>query len=110
MGFTRVKIVVTIPPENADAIRQALGKAGAGKLGNYSFCSFSVVGTGRFLPNEHARPHIGVPNQPETVTEERVEVLCDRAHAKEVVAALRAAHPYEEPAIDIYPLLDEQDV
>ena len=110
MEFTQVKIVVTVPSENADAIREALGKAGAGKLGNYSFCSFSVTGTGRFLPNEHAHPHIGEPGKPETVTEERIEVICERANAKEVITALRAAHPYEEPAVDIYPLLDERDL
>ena len=110
MEFTQVKIVVTVPPENADAIREALGKAGAGSLGNYSYCSFSVTGTGRFLPNENAKPHIGTPNKLEIVTEERIEVICERTHTKKVIAALRAAHPYEEPAIDIYPLLDEKDL
>jgi len=107
MHFTQVKIVVTVPPENADVIREALGKAGAGSLGNYSYCSFSATGTGRFVPNKNAHPHIGTPNKPETVTEERIEVICGRIHAKKVIAALRAVHPYEEPAIDVYPLLDE---
>lgn len=108
MSFDRVKIIVTVPPKNADAVRDALGKAGAGKLGNYSYCSFSVTGTGRFLPNKNAHPHIGTPNRPEAVTEERIEVICDRVEAKAVIAVLRTAHPYEEPAIDIYPLLDEE--
>ena len=110
MNFKHVKITVTVPPENADAIREALGKAGAGALGNYSYCSFSVTGTGRFLPNNQAHPHIGTLGEPEIVTEERIEVICERGMAKQVVAALRAAHPYEEPAIDIYPLLTEQDL
>ena len=110
MTFTRVKIIVNIPPENADAIREVLGKAGAGTIGNYSYCSFSVTGRGRFLPNEKAQPHIGEPGKPENVTEERIEVICDRAQAKAVIGALRRAHPYEEPAIDIYPLLDEEDL
>jgi hypothetical protein len=110
MNFTRVKIVVTVPPENADAIREALGKTGAGKLGSYTYCSFSVIGTGRFLPDENAHPHIGTPNKLEVVTEERIEVICPCTDAKIIITALRAAHPYEEPAIDIYPLLDEESL
>jgi hypothetical protein len=63
MNFKRVKITTRIPIENADAIREALGKAGAGQLGDYSFCSFSITGKGRFKPPENANPHIGEANK-----------------------------------------------
>ena len=105
-----VKIVTFVPPANADDVRRALGEAGAGKIGNYSFCSYSVLGKGRFTPSVDAHPHIGMPGSAETVEEERIEVVCDRAHAKAVVDMVRAAHPYEEVAIDIYPLLDESEL
>jgi hypothetical protein len=108
--MTRLKIVVTTPIQDADKIRQVLGRAGAGVQGEYSYCSFSVIGKGRFLPSENARPHIGKPNQPEIVDEERIEVICDRQDAKQIIQKLRAAHPYEEPAIDIYQLIDEDEL
>jgi hypothetical protein len=110
MNFKRVKITTTIPTENADAIREALGKAGAGQLGDYSFCSFSITGKGRFKPSENANPHIGEANKLEVVEEEQIGVNCDLTHAKQIIAALRAAHPYEEPLIDIFPLIDEEDL
>jgi hypothetical protein len=110
MNFRRVKITTTVPLENADAVREALGKAGAGVVGNYSFCSFSVVGKGRFMPNDRANPHIGEANELETVEEEQIEVTCDRDKAKQVIAALQQAHPYEEPIIGITPLLTEDEL
>ncbi|HEY5695509.1 MAG TPA: hypothetical protein VIQ80_01610 [Candidatus Saccharimonadales bacterium] len=110
MNFTRVKVSTTVPLENADAVREALGKAGAGIVGNYSFCSFAIIGTGRFMPNDQANPHIGKANMLETVEEERIEVACDRDVAKRVVAALRQAHPYEEPIVNIVPLIDEDQL
>ncbi len=98
------KIVVTVPVESADNVRQVIGEAGGGKIGNYSFCSFSVRGIGRFLPGEGAHPAIGEVGKLEEVEEERIEVNCDDTLVADVVAAIRAVHPYEEPAIDIYPL------
>lgn len=108
--MSKVKIVVFVPPENADALRLALGEAGAGVIGEYSFCSFSSVGKGRFVPSDKATPHIGTPGEPETVEEERVEVVCSRDTARAVIAAMRKAHPYEEVAFDIYPLLEESEL
>ncbi len=108
--MSRVKIVTFVPTENADDIRQVLGSAGAGKLGEYTFCSYSVTGIGRFLPSKNADPHIGEPGKLESVQEERIEVLCNREDAKEIVAALKKAHPYEEVAVDIYPLIEEADL
>lgn len=102
--MAKVKIVVTVPETHADQLREALGKAGAGVLGNYSFCSFSSQGTGRFLPNERAHPAIGQPGQLESVVEERVEVTCDREALLSVVAAIKKVHPYEEVSLDIYTL------
>lgn len=99
------KIVVTTPAgEAADKVREAIGQAGGGKIGNYSFCSFSTKGIGRFKPEDGAHPAIGEVGKLEEVEEERIEVNCDDALADAVVAAIRAAHPYEEPAIDIYTL------
>lgn len=110
MNFKRVKITTTVPLENADEIREALGKAGAGVVGNYSFCSFSTIGKGRFMPNDQANPHIGEANKLEAVEEEQVEVTCDRTIAKQVIATLKAAHPYEEVIVEITPLIDEEDL
>lgn len=110
MEFTKVKIVTFVPPENADSIRDALGNAGAGEIGEYSFCSYSLVGKGRFIPSENANPHIGENNHAEIVDEERIEVVCERSRAKAVIDAMKQAHPYEEVAFDIYPLLDEGDL
>ncbi len=102
----RVKIVVTVPLADADKVREALGSAGAGKQGNYSYCSYSVVGKGRFLPTEGAKPAIGEVGRPEMVEEERIEVTCDREVAKSVLTAMKAVHPYEEVAYDVYELVD----
>lgn len=107
MDFKRVKIVTFVPLDNADDVRDALGKAGAGQIGEYSFCSYSVVGKGRFVPSNVANPHIGQANVAETVEEERIEVVCNRSDAKKVIAEMKSAHPYEEVAFDIYPLVDE---
>lgn len=102
-----MKIVTFAPTEDADAIRLALGAAGAGLIGEYSFCSHSVVGKGRFIPSKNAKPHIGAANTSEIVEEERIEVVCDRLKAKQVIEAMKQAHPYEEVAFDVYPLIDE---
>ena len=98
------KIAVTVPVVDADKVRQAIGEAGGGKAGNYSFCSFSVHGIGRFLPREGARPAIGEVGKLEEVEEERIEVSCADELVADVVSAIRRVHPYEEPVIDIYPL------
>jgi len=103
---TNYKVVVTVPESEADTLREAIGNAGGGKVGNYSHCSFSVKGTGRFLPVGGASPTIGQVGQLEEVAEERIEITCDSQTVKTVVAAIREAHSYEEPAIDVYELAD----
>ncbi|MEI8187552.1 MAG: hypothetical protein WCG30_01230 [Candidatus Saccharibacteria bacterium] len=102
-----VKLVVTVPELDADNLRKAIGDADGGKIGNYSHCSFSVKGIGRFLPENGANPAIGEVGKPEEVLEERIEVTCEADKLKNVIDAIRKAHPYEEPAIDIYPMLLE---
>lgn len=100
------KVVVTVPENEADKLREAIGSAGGGKVGNYTHCSFSVKGTGRFLPVDGANPTIGQVGQLEEVAEERIEITCDGESVKAVVDAIRATHPYEEPAIDVYELAE----
>lgn len=102
--MSRYKVIVTVPEDEADKLREAIGNAGGGKVGNYTHCSFSVKGIGRFLPVEGAKPAIGQVGRLEEVAEERIEVTCDGEAIEAVVAAIREAHSYEEPAIDIYEL------
>ena len=106
----KVKIVTFVPLDNADAVRIAFGEAGTGVIGEYSYCSFSVTGTGRFTPSDNAHPHVGQTGQENSVTEERIEVVCDKSTAKQAISAMRAAHPYEEVAFDIYPLITEDEL
>lgn len=98
------KLVVFVPEENADELRDALGRAGAGAIGNYSFCSFSANGTGRFLPGENTNPHIGQQGKLEAVNEVRIETIYPENIEKKLLNAMIKAHPYEEVAYDIYPL------
>ncbi len=102
-----VKIVVFVPETHTDAVRNAIGDAGGGKIGNYTHCSFSIKGTGRFKPGERANPFIGRLGKIESVAEERIEFICNKGIAKDIIAAIKKVHPYEEVALDIYPLLDE---
>ena len=106
----KVKIFVTIPENATNKVRDAVLNAGAGVIGNYSHCSTSVKSLGTFLPNENANPYIGKSNKMEYVTEDKLEFICDIDNAKDVIAVLRKAHPYEEPAIDIVPLILESDL
>lgn len=102
--ITKYKLIVTVPEANADAVRRAMGEAGAGKVGNYAFCSFTSKGVGRFLPTEGASPAIGAVGTLEMVDEERIEVTVDAAVLGDVIAAMKRVHPYEEVAYDIYAL------
>jgi len=104
MQSKNVKIIVTVPIEATDKLRQAISEAGAGKIGNYQFCSFSSIGIGRFLPSESARPAFGTVGVLEQVEEERIEVQCSRELLKTVVQVIRSNHPYEEIALDIISL------
>jgi hypothetical protein len=103
-GPDRDKWVVYVPAENADAVRDAMFAAGGGRIGDYSHCSWSVSGTGQFLPHDGAAPAIGRVGTVERVPEDRVEVIAPARLRGHVLAALRMAHPYEEPAFDIFAL------
>ncbi|MBP6854884.1 MAG: YqfO family protein [Candidatus Pacebacteria bacterium] len=104
MNSTHVKIVVFVPETHTDIVREAMGKAGAGKIGNYSHCSFSSKGIGRFKPEDGANPHIGEVGKFEEVVEERIETVCPREKLQEVITAIKEVHPYDEVALDVYPL------
>ena len=104
METKNVKFVVFVPLSHADIVRQALGEAGAGKIGNYDFCSFSTRGIGRFRGNEKTKPAMGEALEYESVEEERVEVVVPREILTKVIEKVKSVHPYEEVAFDIYPI------
>lgn len=98
------KLVVFVPEENAHEVKEVLGKAGAGAIGNYSHCAFSANGVGQFLPGENTNPHIGTQGRLEEVKEIRIETIFPEVLEKRIISAMIKAHPYEEVAYDIYPL------
>jgi dinuclear metal center YbgI/SA1388 family protein len=104
VGAELDKWVVFVPAADADAVQKAMFGAGAGHIGDYSHCSWSVAGTGQFLPHEGASPAIGKVGSVERVAEDRVEMIAPSQLRTHLLAALRGAHPYEEPAFDIYSL------
>jgi len=103
----QVKIVTFVPPPAAQQVIEAMADAGAGTVGDYTRCVWSIEGTGQFLPGLAAHPVIGEPGRPETTAEVRVEMVVPTPLRDAVVAALVTAHPYEEAAYDVY-LLDAQ--
>jgi hypothetical protein len=103
------KIVVFVPTEYAGKVRQAMGDAGAGSIGNYTYSTFSIRGLGRFLPEKGAKPTIGKVGKLEEVEEERIETVCKKEIVKGVIDSIRKVHPYEEIALDVYPVLTEYD-
>lgn len=102
--MSKYKLIFTIPLAYAEKARRAIGEAGAGKLGNYSFCSFTTRGIGRFKPDKGANPAIGEVGKFEEIEEERIECQVDAGAVNDVLVALKKVHPYEEIAYDLYPL------
>jgi hypothetical protein len=100
------KLVVFVPESALDAVRDALFQAGAGRIGDYERCSWYTEGTGTFLAGEDTNPAIGERAREERVPELRLETVFPAERQREVVTALRAAHPYEEPAFDVYELVE----
>jgi hypothetical protein len=96
------KLVVFVPASALDRVRDAVFAAGAGRIGDYERCSWYAEGTGTFVPLAGAEPAIGEVGAEERVPELRLETVFPSARSGEVVEALRAAHPYEEPAYDIF--------
>lgn len=105
----KVKIVVFIPEEKVSELRDAVCNAGAGVIGNYTYCTSSTKVSGTYIPNENAKPYEGVANTLEFVDEIKLEFMCDVKLVKNVMKIIREIHPYEEPCIDIIPLLNESD-
>lgn len=107
LSSTLYKIVVYVPAPNVDEVKRAMFETGAGRIGDYSECSFSLKGNGTFLPGEGASPHIGTVNGRETVEETRLEMLVEKPLLARVLKSMLDAHPYEEVAYDVYPLINE---
>ncbi len=98
------KLIFFVPENAIEEVKQAIFATGAGALGNYAQCSWQTLGTGQFLPLDGANPTIGEVDSVERVSEWRVEILCTDETIKSAVAALKASHPYEEPAFEVYAL------
>ncbi|MDD2422039.1 MAG: Nif3-like dinuclear metal center hexameric protein [Heliobacteriaceae bacterium] len=105
-GAELVKIAVFVPADHEAVVRRALGEAGAGHIGNYAHCTFRTSGTGAFLPLDGAEPFIGRVGEVAEVAEVRVETVVTRQDLSRVLKAMLKAHPYEEVAYDLYPLLN----
>lgn len=103
---THYKLVWFVPREALETTREAVFAAGGGRIGVYTRCSWYTAGTGTFLAGEGADPSIGRVGREERVSELRVETVVPAGQAAEIVSALRDAHPYEEAAFELYPLLD----
>lgn len=103
------KIVLFVPVANKEEVKRAMFVAGAGVQGAYENCSFEMIGTGQFRPLQGASPAIGRVGELERVEEARVEMLCPAECLGRVIRALRAAHPYEEPAYDIIQTIDSEE-
>ena len=106
MPAPRVKLVWFVPEDALDVTRNAVFEAGAGRIGAYERCSWYAAGTGTFLGGEGTSPAVGASGQEERVAELRVETVVPEGRIRDAIVALRLAHPYEEPAYDVYPLLD----
>ena len=93
-----------VPESHSEKLRDAIGNAGAGVIGNYTHCTFTIKGTGRFKPVEGANPTIGEVGKLEEVQEERIETVCTGDKLQAILKAIKEVHPYEEPATDVYPI------
>lgn len=97
-----LKLCFYVPESHIEQVKLAVFNAGAGRYQNYEHCAWQVLGQGQFKPLAGSDPFIGTLNQIEIVNEFRVETICEEKHIKQVITALRAAHPYEEPAFEVY--------
>lgn len=110
MGQQELMIIVTAPAADAERVLEAVAQAGGGQIGEYTHCAFTTDGIGRFKSSAAAQPHVGAADAMNAELEVRIETFCERRVGKAVVAAIRQAHPYEEPVIYIVPLLNESDL
>jgi len=98
------KLAFFVPAADAEAVKEAVFATGAGRIGDYEACCFQSLGTGQFRPLPGANPHIGEVGDLERVEELKVELVCEDALIGTAVGALKQAHPYEEPAFDVWKL------
>ena len=111
MNFEKkYKIVVFVPSAEADRLTFEMAEAGAGKIGDYTMCSFRINGTGTFRGGSSTNPYAGVKEKFEKVEEIRLEMLCDKSNLHNTVDKMLAAHPYEVPAYEIYEVLVKTEV
>lgn len=100
------KLCVFIPQDHLEQVKQAMFDVGAGKIGNYDQCCWQSLGQGQFRPLANSHPHIGEINRLQRVEEYKVELVVEDHHIHAVIAAMKLAHPYEEPAFDVWQLAD----
>jgi hypothetical protein len=100
----RYKLVVYVPESHTDQLREAIGNAGAGVIGDYTHCMFTVRGSSQFKPAPGSDPTVGTVGELQEVAEDRIETVCSGDRLQEVLLAIREVHPYEEPATDVYPI------
>lgn len=103
------KLVFFVPDSHLEAVKDAVFAAGAGRIGDYSRCCWQTAGEGQFCPLPGSQPFIGQQGSLERVAEYRVEMVCDDVHITAAVSALKQAHPYEEPAFDVWRLAAPED-
>lgn len=102
--MSNYKLCFYVPADACDAVKAAVFAAGAGRIGDYDQCAWQTEGIGQFRPLSGSKPSIGVHDKLETVKEIKVEMVCQAADLDEVIQALKQAHPYEEPAFDVWQL------
>jgi len=95
------KLCYFVPESHLEETKRALFLAGAGRIGDYDSCAWQCLGQGQFRPLDGSKPFLGQSGELETVSEYRVELVCKDSTIREVIAALKLAHPYEEPAYDV---------
>lgn len=98
------KLCFFVPVSHAEETKEAVFKAGGGRIGNYDCCAWQTLGQGQFRPLDGSNPHLGERGQLERVDELKVEMVCEDERIRDVVEALKQAHPYEEPAYEVYRL------
>lgn len=98
------KLCFYVPESHLESVKRACFDAGAGRIGDYDSCAWQVLGQGQFRPLQGSSPFIGEQGRVEQVAEYKVEMVCEDARIRDAVAAMRAAHPYEEPAYDVWRL------
>lgn len=100
------KLVFFVPESHLDLVKTAVFKAGAGRIGQYEQCCWQVLGQGQFRPLAGSAPFIGAQDQLEILPEYRIEMVCADELIVAAISAMRASHPYEEPAFDVWRLTD----